>query len=166
MGLASIRAFTPLRLSLGGQPATHQLQAFRVLAVPLVPTSRLVNAATPFAQTDTASKPPTAGGKARAESMLEMSQGRCLLPKGPPERLRSSRSGIPFLDLLFILLIRAVSLNLRGCCSAAHAGLQPLHRRNQPAATSPSRPSAKEKKTRKETVRNTSALEGEDRRRR
>ena len=87
MSLANFGASTPLLLPLGGHPATHPFEADWILAVPLVPTLGLVNAATLFSQTDAEAKAAPAGRMALAESMLEMSQGRCFLPKGPPERL-------------------------------------------------------------------------------
>jgi hypothetical protein len=124
MGLASLGALPPRRLSLGSQPATHQLQARWGLAISLVPASGLVDAAAPLAQTDAAAKSPPAGGTTQAQSMLETSQGRSLLPEGPPERLRLSPSGI-LIDLrLDSPLARddGTSPNLVPAPPAAHAG--------------------------------------------
>jgi len=108
MCCASLRPPATFFLSLGGLPATYKLQAFRVLAVPLVPTPGLVNAATPFAQADARARTPTAGRKARAESMLEMSQGRCLLPQGPPERLAKVARAFLMIHIFDNPLARAV----------------------------------------------------------
>jgi hypothetical protein len=87
MDFPSLRPAPPFFLPLGRLPTAHEPQAFRVLTVPLVPMPRLVSTATPSTQAGPPAKTPGSGRKQLTETMLEMSQGRCLLPKGPPERL-------------------------------------------------------------------------------
>jgi len=80
MRLASFRLLTPVLLSLGGLPAAHQLEALRVLAVPLIPSPGLIRAVTPSAQADPPAETPAAGRRRLAEAMLRMSQREGLLP--------------------------------------------------------------------------------------
>ena len=87
MGLPHLVAGAPLLLPLGRLPTPHQPQAFRVLAVALVPTARLVAATAPLAETNTGPQATATSRVRTLGSMLVMSQGRCLLPTGPPERL-------------------------------------------------------------------------------
>ena len=49
-----------------------------------------------------------------------------LSPEGAARETPIESLGLSFSTNLFILLVRAVSLNLTGCCSAAHAGPKPL----------------------------------------
>lgn len=91
MRLASFGLLASLLLSLGGLPAAHQLQAFRVLAVPLVPRTGLIDGATPSAQADPPAEAATAGRNGLTETMLEMSQGRACSRRGRPrDRLNLS----------------------------------------------------------------------------
>ena len=74
----------PLLLPLGSLPAPHEPQAFRVLAVALVPAAGLIDVTAPLAQTITGSKPTAASRVRGMESMLEMSQGRVCSRRGRP----------------------------------------------------------------------------------
>jgi hypothetical protein len=71
-------------------PAAQFQQAFRILAVALVAPSGPIHAATATAETSSQAETPAAGARDCTESMLEMSQGRALLPTGPPERCTRS----------------------------------------------------------------------------
>lgn len=93
MGLPHLLAGPPLLLPLSRLPTPHQSQAFRILAVALVPTARLVAATAPLAETNTGPQATATSRVRTLGSMLVMSQGRCLLPTGPPERLSESLSG-------------------------------------------------------------------------
>ena len=87
MGLPCLVVGPPLLLPFGRLPAPDESQALRILAVALVPTAGLIDLAAPLAETNTWPQSTATSRVRTLESMLEMSQGRCLLPTGPPERL-------------------------------------------------------------------------------
>jgi hypothetical protein len=63
--LTNLRSTSPMLLAFRSLPAAYLLQAFRLLAVPLSPTSWLVDLTAPFAQTNTGAKPAITGGEIR-----------------------------------------------------------------------------------------------------
>ncbi len=89
MRLTDFRLLTPLLLPFGHLPATHELQALGVLAVPLIPTAGTVPPVTPAAQADPQTQTPAAGRKSLAETMLEMSQREGCSRRGRPRDLRN-----------------------------------------------------------------------------
>lgn len=84
MVLANVRSTSPPLLTLGSLPAAYQLHALVILAVPLVPTLRLVNPSTSLAQTDPRSECWGSGRNRRWEGMLILSQGRTCSRWGRP----------------------------------------------------------------------------------
>ena len=91
-GLAML-GLPPCRLPLADLP-----QAFRLLAVALVPAPRLVLAATPFAQAGPRTRSAPSGRTATFSRTLTSAHGRCLLPRessgrmfSHPPRARSKR---------------------------------------------------------------------------
>lgn len=85
--LPNFRPAAPMSLTFGSLPPPHQLQALRILAVPLIPTPWLEDSSAPLAQAIPRLESPTSGRTRRWEGMLILSQGRLSLPLGPPERL-------------------------------------------------------------------------------
>jgi len=85
--LANLGALSPALLTLSSLPSAHLFEAFRVLAVPLIPVPRLVGPTAALPQADSRSQLAATGRRPRRRVILESSQGRCLLPVGPPERL-------------------------------------------------------------------------------
>jgi len=83
-GLAML-GLPPCRLPLADQP-----EAFRVLAVALVPGPRPVHAATPFAQAPPQTRSAPSGRTAPFSRTLTSAHGRCLLPRESPGRMLSS----------------------------------------------------------------------------
>ena len=78
-------------LPLGGLPAAQEAEALGVLAVFLVVATWLELSAAFFAQADAGPQARKIRGETSrtgfGRCMLEMSQGRCFLPTGPPGRL-------------------------------------------------------------------------------
>jgi hypothetical protein len=89
MRFPSFRPFAAILLTFGGLPPAQEFQALRGLAVALVPPARVVDAVAPAAQADPQAEATPTSRKRPTESILKVSQGRCLLPQGPPERLLS-----------------------------------------------------------------------------
>jgi hypothetical protein len=87
------QAASPL-LTFGGLPTANFFQALGFLAVPLVPAVRLIDLTAPFAQAVSRPKPAASGGEGPRRVILEVSQGRCLLPTGAAREARTSLSGI------------------------------------------------------------------------
>ena len=83
--LTDLRPTSPLPL--GSLPPLQFPPTTGIAAVALVPTLRLVDATTSFAQAGSRPKPLAAGGWWPGDGMLIVSQGRCFLPQGPPEEL-------------------------------------------------------------------------------
>jgi hypothetical protein len=78
-----------LGLPLCRLPLADLPQAFRLLAVALVPAPRLVLAATPFAQAGPRTRSAPSGRTARFSRTLTSAHGRCLLPRESPGRMLS-----------------------------------------------------------------------------
>jgi hypothetical protein len=78
-------------LPLGGLPAAQEAEALGILAIFLVVATWLELAAASLAQADAGTQSGKIRGRTRrigfGRCMLEMSQGRCFLPTGPPGRL-------------------------------------------------------------------------------
>jgi hypothetical protein len=84
LGGLTMPGLPPCRLPLADLP-----QAFRLLAVALVPAPRLVLAATPFAQADPRTRSAPPGRTATFSRTLASAHGRCLLPRESSGRMLS-----------------------------------------------------------------------------
>lgn len=125
MRFADFWSLTPLLLSLGRLPATHQLQALRGLAIPLIPPLGLIRAVTPPAQTAPQAKLSATGRRRLTESMLGMSQGRACSRWGRPRDLLNL-SGI-FFDVLPPLGETTPARNLPGRGSSTYQVKRQIH---------------------------------------
>ena len=81
---AHLRPTAALLLSLRVLPAANQLQALRVLAIPLIPAPGLVDASAVFAQTNAQRQPTRAGGSRQVGGTLGLSHGRACSRRGRP----------------------------------------------------------------------------------
>ena len=68
-------------------PAADLPEAFRILAIALVPTPWLVLAPTPFAQTDPRARSAPSGRIAMLSRTLASAHGRCFLPRESSGRM-------------------------------------------------------------------------------
>jgi hypothetical protein len=76
-----LRVLAPFCLPLGCVPAAQLAQAFRVLTVALVVTTRLVFARAPFAQTIPQARPAASSPSAMLSRTLARAHGRFDLPR-------------------------------------------------------------------------------------
>ncbi len=82
------RILTMSGLPPGGLPATDLPQAFRILAVTLVPSARQINAPAPLAQADARAWSAPSGQTAVRSLNVVSAHGRCFLPRESSGRMR------------------------------------------------------------------------------
>ena len=78
---------TPFGLAASRLPAADLTQAFRVLAIALVPAPREVLASASFAQADPRARSPRSGQTAAALRTVKGAHGRCFLPRESSGRM-------------------------------------------------------------------------------